>query len=92
MTDQNERLSRLFTDCWKDDALKARFMSDPKVVMAEYDIPVPEGMDVKVVENADDRVHITMPQEPADAATLPDEDLTKAAGGCASLRAGTCGH
>ena len=36
-------------------------MSDPKAVLAEYDMPVPDGMDVKVVENADNCVHITMP-------------------------------
>ena len=81
MTDQNERLSRLFTDCWKDDALKARFMSDPKAVMAEYDIPVPEGMNVKVVENADDCVHITLPAPPAGVMDLSDTELSKAAGG-----------
>ena len=36
-------------------------MSDPKAVLAEYDMDVPDGMDVKVVENADNCVHITMP-------------------------------
>ena len=29
--------------CWKDEALKARFMADPKAVLAEYDMPVPAG-------------------------------------------------
>ena len=61
MTEERNRLAELFAACWKDDALKARFMSDPKAVLAEYDMPVPDGMDVKVVENADNCVHITMP-------------------------------
>jgi len=35
--------------------LEARFVSDPKGVLAEYGMDVPDGMDVKVVENADTR-------------------------------------
>ena len=39
-------------------------MSDPKAVLAEYGTDVPGGMDVKVVENADNCEHITMPAAP----------------------------
>ena len=41
-----------------------------------------DGMDVKVVENADNCVHITMPAAPAGHLTLSDEELSNAAGGC----------
>jgi hypothetical protein len=81
MTEQKNQLASLFAACWKDEALKARFMSDPKAVLAEYDMPVPEGMDVKVVENADNCVHITMPAPPNDSAELSDAELSGAAGG-----------
>ncbi|MDG2022283.1 MAG: nitrile hydratase subunit alpha, partial [Phycisphaerales bacterium] len=62
-------------------ALKARFMADPKAVLAEYDMPVPDGMDVKVVENADNCVHITMPAPPSGQGELSDDELSNAAGG-----------
>jgi mersacidin/lichenicidin family type 2 lantibiotic len=39
-------------------------------------------MDVKVVENADNCVHITMPARPAGSMELSDEELSNAAGGC----------
>ena len=81
MTEERNRLAELFAACWKDEALKARFMSDPKAVLAEYDMPVPDGMDVKVVENADNCVHITMPAAPG-GNDLSDEELSAAAGGC----------
>ena len=61
--------------------MKARFMADPKAVLAEYDLPVPDDMDVKVVENADDRVHITLPTPPAKLHDLSDDELSRAAGG-----------
>jgi hypothetical protein len=56
-------------------------MSDPKAVLAEYNMPVPDGMDVKVVENADNCVHITMPAAPDGHHELSDEELSHAAGG-----------
>ena len=34
-------------------------MADPKVVLAERGLEVPAGMDVTVVENNDNTIHIT---------------------------------
>ena len=86
MTEQKNALAQLFAACWKDEALKARLMADPKAVLAEYGVPVPDGIDVKVVENADDCVHITLPAPPAGHMDLSDEELSNAAGG----NSGTC--
>ena len=81
MTEQKNVLARLLAACWRDEALKARFMSHPKPVLKEYGLEVPEDVEVKVVENADDCVHITLPAPPAAGGELSDEDLEKAAGG-----------
>ena len=81
MTEQKNQLASLFAACWKDEALKARFMSDPKAVLAEHGMDVPDGMDVKVVENADNCVHITMPAPHSGSMELSDEELSNAAGG-----------
>jgi len=81
MTDGKNTLATLFAACWKDDALKARFIADPKAVLAEHGLDVPEGIDVKVVENADDCVHITLPAPPTGHDRLSDEELADAAGG-----------
>ena len=81
MTEQRNQLAELFAACWKDEELKARFMSDPKAVLTEYGLDVPDGIDVNVVENSDNTVHITMPAGPTDAAELSDEELSAAAGG-----------
>ena len=64
MTEERNALTDLFAACWKDDALKARFMADPKAVLAERGIEMPGGIDVNVVENSDNTVHITLPKDP----------------------------
>ena len=84
MTEQRNQLAALFAACWKDEALKARFMSDPKAVLAEHGLDVPDGMNVNVVENSDNTVHITMPPAPTSSADLSDEELSTAAGGAMS--------
>ena len=81
MTEQRNKLAALFAACWKDEALKARFQSDPKAVLAEHGIDVPDGIVVNVVENSDNTVHITMPVAPTDAGELSDEELGNVAGG-----------
>ena len=81
MTEQKNALAQLFAACWKDEALKARLMADPKAVLKEHGLDVPDGIDVKVVENADDCVHITLPAPPAGHGDLSDEELSNAAGG-----------
>ena len=81
MTEERNALTDLFAACWKDDALKARFMADPKAVLAARGIEMPEGMDVNVVENSDNTVHITLPVPPDGHAEMTMEDLSQAAGG-----------
>ena len=85
MTEQRNKLAALFAACWKDEALKARFMTDPKAVLAEHGIDVPANIDVNVVENSDNTVHITMPPAPAGDGELSDEELGNVAGGGATL-------
>ena len=39
-------------------------MSGPKAVMAEHGMDVPENIQVKVLENSDTTMHITIPMTP----------------------------
>ena len=83
MTEERNALTDLFAACWKDDALKARFMADPKAVLAECGMAVPDNIDVNVVENSDNTVHITLPMAPNGHQNLSDDELSNAAGGMA---------
>ena len=85
MTEQKNKLAQLFAACWKDEALKARLMSDPKAVLKEHGLNVPDDLDVKFVEDADETVHITLPAPPAEHEKLSDAELSNAAGGTTPL-------
>lgn len=81
MTEQKNTLAKLITDCWKDEALKKRFIADPNSVLAEYGMEVPSNFTVKVVENSSNNLHITMPARPSKLLELTDAELMTAAGG-----------
>ena len=81
MTEERNAMAQLISDCWKDEALKARFMSDPKTVLAEYGFVVPDEMNISVVENTDNVMHITLPATPDDIVSIKDEELSMVAGG-----------
>lgn len=82
MTERDEVLAKIFAACWKDDTLKARFLRDPKSVLVEFGIAIPADIEVKVVENTADRIHVTLPAPPATGnADLSDDELGNAAGG-----------
>ncbi len=84
MTELKNKMDKLFAACWKDEALKDRLLSDPRGVLAEYEMPVPDDVEVNVVENGNDRVHITIPAAPPGHDHLSDEELSQVAGGTCS--------
>jgi anti-anti-sigma factor len=54
-------LSDIITRTCVDKAFRKEFISNPVEVLRREGIEVPEGVTVKVVENADDRLHIVLP-------------------------------
>lgn len=81
MTEQKTKLTQIFAECWNDAAVKTRFMDDPKSVLEEHGLEVPEDVVVKVVENSEQCVHITLPAPPPERRDLTDDELGDAAGG-----------
>lgn len=55
------RQAELLQRVWEDDAFKARLKADPRAVMTEMGIPVPEGVELRVVEDTDTVKHLPLP-------------------------------
>jgi nitrile hydratase alpha subunit len=75
----------IVSKCWKDAAFKQKFMSNPKGVLKDHGIDVPAGMDVKVVENSDKVLYVTIPPAPPAPGELSEKELESAAGGALYL-------
>ncbi len=67
----------LFTRALTDADFKARLMADAASVMRAEGVDVPEGVEVKIVENSSSTVYVVLP----DPQTVSDELLATASGG-----------
>jgi hypothetical protein len=75
-----DKLKGVFERCWKDETFKKRFVSEPDKVLDEEGFEVPEGIKVKVIENAPGEMNIVLPINP-ESPELSDDDLDQVAGG-----------
>ena len=86
MADDN-RFGEIISKCWYDAAFKKRFMSEPKKVLAEFGMDLPAGLEVKVVENTDNVMYLTIPPNPkAMAGELSDNQLDAVSGGAGTIQ------
>jgi hypothetical protein len=64
MADPRHAIARITARAWADPAFKARLLSDPKAVLHEYDIQIPDGVSVVMHESTDAVRHVVHPQPP----------------------------
>ena len=72
---------------WSDEAFKRRLLAEPGAVLGEQGLELRAGVEVRVVENTAEVVHLVLPAPPE--GELSEEQLDRAAGGNACL-SGLC--
>ncbi len=77
---QSDNLGRIIKKAWEDEAFKQRLLDNATEVFNEESIDVPEGMEVKVVENTEKVFHLVLPQKHVPG-ELNQEQLLSIAGG-----------
>jgi hypothetical protein len=98
--------SQIVAKAWCDEGVMNRLLSDPRAVLSEHSLDVPEGTEVKVLEGTDVQVvadsdtvrYFILPFSPPD--DLTDEDVVGGAvawcvacGWCAACaRCAVCGR
>ena len=75
-----EQYTHVVTQAWQDEGFKRRLVADPRAVLQEQGLPLPDGKAVRVVEDTADTVHLVLPPKPAEG-ELSDEQLEQVAGG-----------
>lgn len=71
-------LNRTLSRCWSDAGYKAKLLADPAGVFKAEGLPMPEGVELRVLEDTDQTVHLVIPVRPQ---ALPEEALDAVAGG-----------
>jgi hypothetical protein len=75
-----KKWSQLVAQVWADEKLKQRLLENPKAVLREQGIEVPDGVEVRVVEPTDKLLYFMLPPKP-DATELTAGQLTGVGGG-----------
>jgi len=84
--ENRKKWAQLVAQVWADDQLKQRLIDKPGVVLQELGIPVPAGLEVRVVENTDKVCYLTLPPKPAgDVTELTSAQLSGVAAGMTTL-------
>ena len=74
---------KVVAKAWSDELFKKRLLADPKTVLKEHGIEVPETTTVKVVEDSDTSVTLILPPPPAEE--LTEDELKQVAAGRAAF-------
>ena len=76
--DTNKQLQQVIAKCWEDSEFKAQLKNNPQETLTQEGVSVPEGKEIKVMENTDDTIYLVIPEKPDQ---ISDEDLSNTAGG-----------
>ena len=74
-----EKCNDFMSQLVSDPDLRARMCAEPAKVMAEQGLSVPEGTEIRVLEDTDVVRHIILP--PSSSAPLSDASMASVAGG-----------
>ncbi len=96
LPESQDALAKVIVACWQDEAVKARFLADPKAVHAEHGMTVPDQVGIEASEDTDLHINLTIPASPAGDGELSDSELEAVAGGALvtrdAWRVGSCKH
>jgi len=81
--------AQVVAKAWSDAAFKKRLLTQPAAVLKEAGVDVPEGLQLKVVENTERLAHLILPPAPA-GAELSEEALARVAGGIDTCLCAPC--
>ncbi len=78
-TEEQQKWALLVHKAWADESLKQRLLNDPALLLQEYGIETPEGVDVRVVQERDTIACLLLPR--LQAGELTPNELSGVVGG-----------
>jgi hypothetical protein len=77
--ESGKKIGQIIAKAWADEGFKQRLLKGADTVLRDEGVDIPQGLEVRVVENTDKMFHIVLPPEPTRGA-LSFEQLAQAVG------------
>ncbi len=90
MAKKENNYSKVIARAWKDARFKEKLLKNPKEALKEMGMDVPANFDVRVVEDKANSMTFVLPNPPAKAKELSEQELQKMAGGMVHSGLGIC--
>jgi len=71
MKPQQSAINAIVLKAWRDPAFAQALKADTTKVLINEGLPLPEGLNVVLIEDTDTTVHLVIPRAPID---LPEDD------------------
>lgn len=82
--EQLNKISQLYARSWSDEKFKQALLINPAAVLKAEGLPMPEGIEVIVLENTDTVFNLVLPARQLDGA-LSDAQLADISGGVVGI-------
>jgi hypothetical protein len=76
---------QIIAKAWADEKFKTRLLANPAAVLKEQGLKIPPGCQVKIVEDTDKVVHLTLPAK-SSTDELSEDELENIAGGTSVIK------
>ena len=78
----NEELNaKIIARAWKDENFRKLLLNNPKEALKEYNIEIPENIEMKVLSEDANHIYFVLPQSPSELKALSSEELVQLAAG-----------
>jgi Nitrile hydratase, alpha chain len=63
--EQMRIIENIVARAWTDDIFKCRLVSDPAGVLKAEGVRIPQGVEVRILEDTDNVLHVVLPMKPS---------------------------
>ncbi len=78
MTQQSMNIEQIVARAWEDPAFKQELLNNPKAVLAEAGVEVPDNVDLKILEETPNNLYLIVPKEAVSETAVEEEKTVDA--------------
>lgn len=63
--EQARRIAQIVSRAWRDEVFRYRLLSDPARTLRAEGVSIPQGVEVRILEDTDQVLHVVLPIKPS---------------------------